>query len=120
MAALKVFSVSYSKISIKVRLLPSMMDVHHEFKSLSGMKLSKGDIVNAYFNPTLSTAAQYTGTIALPIDGCMNELIPHEVVHAVIHSLRGVHCIDGEFVATAVGQLCARIFKQIRKIGVAA
>jgi predicted SprT family Zn-dependent metalloprotease len=43
------------------------------------------------------------------------ELIPHEVTHAVMHRLGGVHCTDDESLATAVGVLSARIARKIEQ-----
>ena len=115
MAALKIFTVSYRGIRIKVRVLPSVADVHREYTE--GKRLRNGKTVHAFFAPMFSPAAKHTGTMVLPIDGNLDELVPHETVHAVMGTMGGVHCSDDEALATAVGILSARIR---RKIGVAA
>lgn len=115
MKALKIFTVSYGGIRIKVRLLPTVADVHREYTE--GVPRRDSKIVHAFFSPTARVDAKHIGTIALPVNGRLAELIPHEVVHAVMHKIGGVHCSDDEALATAVGMLSARI---VRKIGVAA
>lgn len=115
MAALKIFTVNYNSIRIKVRVLPTIRDVHREYTA--GLRRRDGKTVHAFFVPNCSPSAKYTGTMVLPLDGRLEELIPHEVVHAVIGTIGGVHCSDDESLATAVGVLSARI---ARKIGVAA
>lgn len=113
-AALKVFTVSYGGIRIKVRLLPTIRDVHREYTE--GKRRRDGKIVHAFFEPMRSPAAKYTGTMVLPLDGDLDELVPHEVVHAVMDKIGGVHFTEDETFAAAVGVLSARI---ARKIGAA-
>ena len=45
------------------------------------------------------------GTIVLPANANLMELIPHEVTHAVMAHLVGVHSGDDESLATSVGKL---------------
>lgn len=115
MKALKIFTVSYGGIRIKVRLLPTIADVHREY--IDGTPRRDSKIVHAFFAPTHRADAKHVGTIALPLDGLLAELVPHEVTHAVMHKMRSVHCADDEALATAVGMLSARIHK---KLGVSA
>lgn len=111
-AALKIFTVNYGGIRIKVRLLPTVRDVHREYTE--GKRLRNGTAVHAFFAPKCSPSAKYTGTIVLPLDGRLEELIPHEVVHAVMSTIGGVHCSEDEALATAVGVLSARIARKIK------
>jgi len=98
-----------------VRLLPTILDVDREYRA--GRRRRDGLHVNAYFMPTNSEKACHLGTIALPIDGRLVELVPHEVVHAVMHRLGGVHCSDDEMLATTVGTLTSRIHSRIDRLG---
>ena len=117
--AANTFTVSHGAIRLRVRLLPTIKDVHKAFRKGRSCRLSAGSIVNAYFHPTTITPAKYTGAIVLPEDGKLIELVPHEVTHAVIHALGGVLPRDDETAATSIGILCARIFKRIEQTGVA-
>ncbi|MDO8414161.1 MAG: hypothetical protein Q7S51_10280 [Gallionellaceae bacterium] len=118
MAALMVFTVGYGAIRLKVRLLPTIQDVHREY--IAGRTWRRAGMkVHAFFQPAHHPSAKHTGTIVLPADGRLEELIPHEVVHAVMGKMGGVHWSDDEALATAVGVLSARIHKKINR-GVAA
>lgn len=114
MAAIKIFTVSYGGCRIKVRVLKTVMDVHREYTSGSSRR-SSGKFVHAFFAPTNHVAAKHIGTIVLPIDGPLDELIPHEVTHAVMHKIGGVHRTDDEVLATTVGVLSARITRKLRR-----
>jgi hypothetical protein len=114
MKALNTFYVSHGKCRIRVRVLPSVADVHREYSI--GECRRDGKIVHAFFFPARPDA-MHVGTAVFPLDGQLEELIPHEVVHAVMHKMGGVHCTDDEALATTVGILSARI---ARKIGAAA
>ena len=111
MAALKIFTVAYLGIRLKVRVLPCIADVHREYTA--GKRLRNGTLIHAFFAPMSSPAAQFTGTVVLPIDGKLAELIPHEVTHAVLHKCRVAVASDDEGFATAVGVLSARIARKI-------
>lgn len=112
MAALKIFTVSYGGIRLKVRLLPTIRDVHREFVAGYARRRDR-KTVHAFFAPTSRATAKHTGTIVLPADGRLEELIPHEVVHAVMAKIGGVHHTDDEALATTVGVLSARIARRI-------
>ena len=111
MAALKVFTVSYGGVRIKVRVLPTITDVHREYTD--GKRRRDGKTIHAFFEPTRSPAAKYIGTIVLPVNGPLEELIPHETVHAVLHKMVVAHAMDDESLATTVGVLSARIARKI-------
>ena len=112
--ALMVFAVCHNGIRIRVRLLPSASDVHSEY--IAGYKRMRGGLhVHAFFSPTSHAAAHHLGTIVLPSNGRLEELIPHEVTHAVMHKFGGVHCSDDEALATAIGILSARIARKIAR-----
>lgn len=113
MAALKVFTVSYRGIRLRVRVLPTIIDVHREY--VAGARRRDGKKVHAFFSPLHHPSAKHSGTIVLPADGRLEELIPHEVVHAVMDKIGGVHCSDDEALATAVGVLSARIARKIQR-----
>lgn len=118
----KSFTVTHSGIRLKVRLLPTVADVHRAYKACgcSGLRYSASQAVHAFFTPTASLTAKHIGIVVLPQrGGRLYELVPHEVTHVVIHAHCGVlpHC--DEACATTVGVLCARIFRRLRKMGVA-
>jgi len=118
--AAKTFTVSHHGIRIKVRVLPPVRDVHRAFGDKRDLRPMRGGLVNAYFDPMQSAKAKHVGTIVLPLDGKLQELIPHEVTHAVLHKARAVAAVDDEGFATAVGLLSARIHRHIEQIGGAA
>lgn len=115
MAALKVFSVSHGGIRIKVRLLPTVADVHREHQAVA-RRCHDGNTVCAFFLPT-PRATRYVGTITLPLQGKLREFVPHEVTHAVIHALNGVLSHDDEACCTAIGRISASIFKHLDQAG---
>jgi len=116
--AAKSFTVSHNSIRIKVRVLPTILDVHRAYQIAPGGRARPGKIVHAFFRETRT--GKHTGTIFLPQDGRMPELVPHEVSHAVILAQGGVLPRDDEAYCTAVGILCARIFRRVEQIGGAA
>jgi len=111
MAALMIFAVSHAGIRLRVRLLPTVRDVHREYSAVG--KCRRGKMVHAFFQPTGAPNRKYNGTIVLPSNGRLAELIPHEVTHAVLDKIGGVHCSDDESCATAIGVLSARIARKI-------
>lgn len=112
-----VFTVSHGSIRVKVKLLPTVADVHRKHQAVA-RRCNDGKTVCAFFLPA-QRAGRYVGTIVLPLQGKLHELVPHEVTHAVISSLNGVLSHDDEACCTAVGRISARIFKHIGQIGVA-
>lgn len=111
------FTVSHGSIHLKVKLLPTVADVHREHQARC-LRCNDGNTVCAFFLPA-QRVGRYVGTIVLPLQGKLHELVPHEVTHAVIHFLNGVLSQDDEACCTAVGRISARIFKHIEQIGVA-
>lgn len=112
--AIATFSVAHGGIRLRVRLLPTVIAVDAQYRE--GRRRRAGQVVHAFFQPSASNAARHHGTIVLGMDGLLDELVPHEVTHAVIHCLRGVSANDDEAAATAVGVLSARIFSQLRGV----
>jgi hypothetical protein len=115
MKALKVFSVKHNDIRIKVRLLPTIRDVHREHQR--GYLRAVGKTICAFFAPSRRSDAKHVGIIVLPLDKRLPEFIPHEVTHAVLHQMGSVLSTHDEAFATAVGVLSMLITK---KIGAAA
>lgn len=116
--ALMVFTVSYGGIRLKVRVLPTVRDVHREYEAnhIDGKALArKGKNVEGFFTSTRHGSAKHIGTILLPAVGYLDELIPHEVFHVVMHKFKSVHCDDDEAAALAVGALSARIARKIAR-----
>ncbi len=111
MAALKTFTVSYRGIRIKVRVLATIFDVYGEY--LVGSPRLDGMLVHAFFRPLYGSGAKHIGIIVLPLYGRLEELIPHEVIHAVLHKMCSVESLKDEAFATAVGVLSARIARKI-------
>ncbi len=116
----KNFSVSHRGIKLKIKLLPTIDDVHMAYQSRPHkMPTSVGMVVHAYFEPAATEAAQAAGTICLPMaGGNLYELIPHEVVHAVMHKVRVCCACDDEGFATAIGMLTERIFARLTRMEV--
>lgn len=111
MPVLKVFTVNYGGIRIKVKVLPTVADVHREHQDVA-RRCRPGSVVMAFFLPA-QRAARHVGTIVLPLDKRLPEFIPHEVTHAVLHKMGGVLSADDEKFATAVGRLTASIHRKI-------
>ena len=114
------FNVAHKRIKLRVRLLPTVADVDAEAKLRTGLKVRRGHRVHAYFQPTSTAGAEFMGTVVFPLNGRLDELVPHEVTNGVIHHMRAVSANDDEAAATAVGMLSAKIFKQIKQYKTAA
>jgi hypothetical protein len=114
----KSFTVSHGGIRLRVSLRPTVRDVHRAYQAChNGAGRRDGMQVHAFFYPTLSLSAKHVGGVVLPESGGeLNELVPHEVAHAVIHAHGGVLPHDDEDTATAIGVLTARIFRRINRI----
>lgn len=107
------FAVCYAGIRVKVKLLPTIKDVHRAYRH--GPRLIVGHTVHAFYAP-VKRKCKFDGTIILPADGNLIELVAHEVVHAVMWKIgTWVHCNGDEKLADAVGVLTARILARIRK-----
>lgn len=116
--ALAVFSVSAGGLRLRVRLLPTILAVDREYrKRVDGRRRRGGLYTYAYFAPRQRTNNHYIGTIGLPADGRLTELVPHEVVHAVMLRLGSVVCDDDEELATLTGKLTARIHSRLDRLG---
>lgn len=109
------FTVAYGRLRLRVRLLPTIADVDAEYRS--GQRRRNGEIVHAFFAPANSATAAHIGTIVLPANGRLAELVPHESTHAAMHRIGGVHCTADERLATTVGLLSARIFAGLKRRG---
>jgi hypothetical protein len=109
----KTFTVTHRKIRIKIKLLPTVVDVHRAYTGGTSVPRRVGSsVVHGFFAP--SAQAKYIGTIVLPLNGSdLLETIPHEVAHAVIHAQNGVLSHDDEACCTAIGVLSAQIAKKI-------
>lgn len=113
--ALAVFSVGAGGIRVRVRLMATILEVDREYRN--GKRCRDGKHANAYFVSTQGEKARHLGTIALPADGRLSELVPHEVVHAVMHLLGSALSSDDEELATLVGMLTARIHSRLGRLG---
>lgn len=113
--ALALFSVSYGGCRVRVRILPTRCDVEREFRE--GRRRRDGLAVHAFFTETKRPDAKHVGTIVLPGDRPLFELIPHEVVHAVICRFGDVSNDDDERFATTVGMLTAGIHRRCSALG---
>jgi hypothetical protein len=108
-----VFTVSHAGIRLKVRLLPTVRDVHREYTG--GKRAGGGKVTHAFFHSGIAPNRKTIGTVILPSNGRLAELIPHEVSHAVLHKVVMVNRDDDEAYATAVGVLSARIARRISR-----
>jgi hypothetical protein len=113
MRALATFVVSTLGIKVRVRLMATTADVRATARSAA---VRKHRDTRAYFDPA-GPNSPLSGTIVLPLDDDLQELVPHEVSHAVICRCKGVHVNDDETAATAIGVLTSRIHGAIRKRG---
>jgi len=112
--ALMSFVASHAGIVIQVRLLATVEEVDAEYCKGSRRRLET--IVHGYFQPRTSARARHHGLIVLGMDARLDEIVPHEVAHAVIHAMRGISASDDEAAATAIGILSARIFAKVRSL----
>lgn len=115
----KTFTVQHHNLRIKIRLLPTVADVHRAYTGGSNVpRRARANIVHGFFEA--SGGDKYAGTIVLPMQGSnLLEIVPHETAHAVIHHLNGVLSHDDEPCSTAIGCLSARIFGHLKRMGVA-
>lgn len=112
------FTAAARGIRVRVRVLPSVAAVHAE--SLAAGASGERRTNHALFHPSrdVPVAGGIVGTIVLPVDGALLDLVPHEVTHAVMHDLRAVcHSADEEL-ATRIGLLSAAIFSGLHKRGI--
>ena len=109
------FTVSHGSIRIKVKLLPTVRDVHLDHQTKAKRNCNGGTVMG-FFLPS-QRSSRYVGTVVLPLDGKLRELVPHEITHAVIHYFNGVLSHDDEACCTAIGRLCAIVFKRIEQLG---
>lgn len=115
--ALAVFTVRYGRIKLRVRLLPTVSDVHAECQQIADTRV-RGGKCQAYFYAT--PRASITGVVALPMSGGdLADLIPHEVTHAVVSVLGDIAAGNDEALATAVGMLSGCIRRHIERLGLA-
>lgn len=112
--ALARFTVQHGRLRVQVRLLPTVADVDAEFRA--GKRRRNGLVTFAYFAAG-DAGPHRVGTIVLPANANLMELIPHEVTHAVMAHLVGVHSGDDESLATSVGKLTTRIVNALHQRG---
>lgn len=110
--ARKIFSVSYKGLSFNVRLLDDARAVSREYKRTHHDPGCK--YVLAFFSPSQKSHAHAIGTIVLPLNGKLEELIPHEVFHAVLSHFKNVNAINEEPFAEILGNISAKIYRKIK------
>lgn len=115
------FNVRHDSILIKVTLLETVRAVQMAYQAFHNGAHTQN---SAFFYPTLSVSARHIGGIVLPLNGGnLNELVPREVAHAVIHAIiRTRRCVlahDKETTAAAIERISARIIRRVKKMGVA-
>jgi hypothetical protein len=113
--ALNVFYVRYSSMRLRVRVLPHAKDVYTEYADGAKWRM-RAELHEGFFQPTVSPLAKYMGTIVLAGNANLDEIIPHEVFHAVMHWKKEVNTDDDEAAAYAIGKLTARIHRKIKYI----
>ena len=111
--AIKVFSVSYKGIRLRVRVLPHAKDVYREFNGPDSRWLMRNDLPEGFFNPFEAHNSKYVGEVVLAGNADLTETVPHEVFHAVVYFYKTVGCIDDEPAAYAMGKLTSRILAKI-------
>lgn len=113
--ALAIFTVRHGACRLRVRLLPTVRDVDAEYRE--GKRRRGGKWVHGFFMPSRAANAVHVGTVVLPANGRLAEIVPHEVTHAAMHHQGNVSAEDDERHATTVGLLSARIFARLRCLG---
>ncbi len=118
-APVATFIAAARGIRVRVRVLPTIADVDALREAPALPSWAGG--CRAFFAPRHAAphAAGTIGTIVLPGDGALLELVPHEVTHAVMHDLRAACHSNDEELATTVGLLSAAIFKALERRGLA-
>jgi len=111
--ALMVFTVSHAGIRLRVRVLPHAKDVYIECTGARKWR-ARAELPRAFFAESLRPRGKYTGTVVIAGNDDLDELIPHEVFHAVMFKFGTVHSDDDEAAATAIGLLSARIARKIK------
>lgn len=116
--ALFTFTVSCGIHRLRVIVFPTVKAVHNAYARtypLDARDVWKdGRQVRGFFYPAKATTKGHAGTIVLPLIGRLNEVIPHEVFHAVINFHGTVNEKDDEAEATAVGVFSAKILEKIK------
>ena len=108
---MKKFTVRHAGIRIKVKLLPTIKAVNREYRK--GRHCKVNGVVHSFYEPNQSGSK---GTMVLALSGNLVELVPHEVVHAVMWKIgKWVFCEDDERLATAVGELTKKILCKIAR-----
>lgn len=112
---LESFSVSHRGLRLRVRLYASTRQVDRVYRG--GGRRRGGLETHAFYLAASSQRARHAGLIALPGNGRLTELVPHEVTHAVMDRLGQVRRDDDERLAHAVGILTARILGRLGRLG---
>lgn len=109
------FRIRHGGVHLDVRVLASVVQVDRAYRA--GRRCRDRRRIRAYFQPALDARAGFVGTVVLPANGALEELVPHEIVHAVMWRLGGVHATGDEQLATLVGVLTARTLARLRRLG---
>jgi hypothetical protein len=123
--AVATFTVRVDRRSVRVRVLPTVQDVHRA--CMEGSRRCDGRIVHAYFDPFRNPLN--LGVIVLPGEKLSLELIAHEATHAGFHCERLFADVLGddarnmivgdnaeERIAAFAGHLCQRIVRNLIRL----
>ncbi len=111
--ALAVFTVSYAGIRLKIRVLPHAKAVYTEYTEGCSWRM-RAALPEGFFEAA-GARARYTGTIVLAGNADLQDVVPHEVFHAVLYKMKTVSTDDDEQAAYAIGMLSARITKKVNR-----
>lgn len=111
--ALAVFTVSYAGVRLKVRVLPSAKAVYTEYSNGAQWR-ARANLPMGFFLATPNT--KFTGVVVLAGNMPLEEVVPHEVFHAVMYKRKVVHAEDDEPAAYTIGVLTARILRKVNSI----
>ncbi len=111
--ALTVFTVSYAGIRLRVRVLPTAKAVYAEYSGGAKWR-ARANLPMGFFLATPNT--KFTGVVVLAGNMPLEEVVPHEVFHAVMWKRKVVHSEDDEPAAYAIGILTARILRKLNSI----
>lgn len=112
--ALRIFTVSYNGIRLRIRIMPHTRDVYSVYREGSKWRMNQ-DLVRAFFRAYSAPNSKFLGEIVLAGNEKLTEIISHEVVHAVLYKFKTVHTDTDESFATTIGILTDRIYNKVKR-----
>lgn len=113
--ALKQFTVSHETIRLRVKVYSHAKDIYALLNNGAKWRASYAELPHGAFIASRSSAARFIGTILLSGNQDLNDDVPHEVAHAVVHFYGGISATTDEPAAYAIGRLTSKILKKVRR-----